>query len=69
MGKKPVAYVTYKNERISMENSLPYIKYGPIYGRFMGSTVNDFLSIERFHSRGQPRCKFIRFMGTKKACT
>ena len=78
MGKKPIASVTYKNERISIKNSLPYIKcvlrlscvvHGPIYGYFMGSTVNGFLSVERFHSRGQPRCKFIRFMGTKKAFT
>ena len=78
MGKKPIASVTYKNERISIKNSLPYIKCvlrlscvvrGSIYGRFMGSTVNDFLSIERFHSRGQPRYKFIRFTGTKKAFT
>ena len=78
MGKKPIASVTYKNERILIKNSLPYIKCvlrlscvvrGSIYGRFMGSTVNDFLSIERFHSRGQPRCKFMRFTGTKKAFT
>ena len=68
MGKKPIASVTYKNERISIKNSLPYIKCvlrlscvvrGSIYGRFMGRTVNDFLSIERFHSRGQPRCKLV----------
>ena len=26
MGKKPLASVTYKNERISIKNSLPYIK-------------------------------------------
>ena len=45
MGKKPIVTVTYKNQRISMKNSLPYIKgvlrlsrvvHGPIYGRFMG---------------------------------
>ena len=50
MGKKPIVSVSYKNERISMKNSLPYIKcvlrlscvvHGPIYGRFMGCTVND----------------------------
>ena len=37
--------VTYENERISIKNSLPYLKcvlrlscvvHGPIYGRFMG---------------------------------
>ena len=46
MGKKPIVSVTYENERISIKNSLPYLKcvlrlscvvHGPIYGRFMGS--------------------------------
>ena len=27
MGKKPIVSVTYENERISITNSLPYIKY------------------------------------------
>ena len=54
MGKKPIVSVSYKNERISMKNSLPYIKcvlrlscvvHGPIYGRFMGCTVNGSLSL------------------------
>ena len=54
MGKKPTVSVTYENERISIKNSLPYLKYvlrlscvvhGPIYGRFMGFYVNGFLSI------------------------
>ena len=74
MVKTPIASVTY-DERISIKNSLLYIKcvlrlscvvcvvHGLIHGRFMKSTVNDFLSIERFHSRGQPLRKF---MGTKK---
>ena len=53
-GKKPIVFVTYENERISIKNSLPCIKcvlrhssvvHGPIYGRFMGCTVNCFLSI------------------------
>ena len=26
MGKKPIVSVTYENERISMKNSLPYLK-------------------------------------------
>ena len=47
MGKKPIVSVTYENETISIENSLPYLKcvlrlscvvHGPIYGRFMGCT-------------------------------
>ena len=54
MGKKPIVSVTYENERISIKNSLPYIKcvlhlscvvHGPIYDRFMSCTVNGFLSI------------------------
>ena len=54
MGKKPIVSVTYENERISIKDSLPYVKcvlrlscvvHGPIYGRFMGFYVNGFLSI------------------------
>ena len=56
MGKTPIVSVIYKNERISIKKKdrLPYIKcvlrlycvvHGPIYGRFMGCTVNGFLSI------------------------
>ena len=53
MGKKPVASVTYENERISIKHRLPYLKcvlrlsyvvHGWIYGRFMGLYVNGFLS-------------------------
>ena len=55
--KKPIVSVTYENERISIKNSLSYLKcvlrlscvvQGPIYGRFMGFCVNVFLSIQRF---------------------
>ena len=55
MGKKPIVSVTYENERISIKNSLPYLKcvlrlsgvvHGPIYGRSMGFYVNGFLSIK-----------------------
>ena len=58
MGRKPIVSVNCENERISIKkkkkNSLPYIKCvlrlscvvnGPIYGRFLGGTVNAFLSI------------------------
>ena len=54
MGKKPVVSVTYENERISIKNSLSYLKcvlrlfcvvLGPIYGRFMGFYVNGCLSM------------------------
>ena len=57
MGKKPIVSVTYENERISVKNSLSYLKcvlrlscvvHGPIYGRFMSFCVNVFLSIQRF---------------------
>ena len=60
MGKKPIVSVTYENETISIENSLPYLKcvlrlscvvHGPIYGRFMGCTVNGSLSILMFIHR------------------
>ena len=52
--KKPIVSVTNENERISIKNSLPYLKcvlhlscvvHGPIYDRFMGFYVNGFLSI------------------------
>ena len=45
MEKISIVSVTYENERISIKNSLPYIKcvlrlpwavHGPIYGRSMG---------------------------------
>ena len=58
MGKKPIVSVTYENERISIKNSLPYIKcvlrlscvvYGPIYGLFMGCIRNGFLSIYKVY--------------------
>ena len=54
MGKKPIVSVTCENERISIINSLPYIKcvlrlscvvHALIHGRFMGCTVNGFLYI------------------------
>ena len=59
MGKKPTVSATYENERISIKNSLPYLKcvlhlscvvHGPIFGRFMGFYVNGFLS-----NKGLPR--------------
>ena len=49
MGKKPIVSVTYENKRISIKNSLPYLKcvlhlscvvHGSIYGCFMGFYVN-----------------------------
>ena len=61
MGKKPIVSVTYENERISIKNSLPYLKYvlrlscvvhGPIYSRFMGFYVNGFLSINLHKYQG-----------------
>ena len=51
MGKKPIVSVTYENERISIKNSLPYLKcvlrpscvvHGPIYGQG-GQIVISFL--------------------------
>ena len=52
--KKPIVSVTYENERISIKNSIPYLKcvfrlscvvHRPIYGRFMGFYVNGSLSL------------------------
>ena len=52
MGKKPIVSVTYENERISIKDSLPYLKsvlrlsclvLGPIYGRFMGQRFSLFI--------------------------
>ena len=52
--KKNIVSVTYENERISLKNSLPYLKcllrlscvvHGPIYGRFMVFFVNGLLFI------------------------
>ena len=51
MGKKPIVSVTYENERISIKNSLPYLKcvlrlscvvHEPIYVRFMGFLCKRF---------------------------
>ena len=52
MGEKPIVSVTNENERISIKNSLPYLKcvlrlspcvvHGPLYGRFMGFYVKGF---------------------------
>ena len=60
MGKKPIISVTYENERILIKkNSLPYIKcvlhlscvvHGPIYGRFIGCTVNGFPSLTLYRA-------------------
>ena len=59
MEKKPIVSVTYENERISIKNSLPYLKcvlrlscvvHEPIFGRFMGFYVNGFIEREnRLH--------------------
>ena len=49
MGKKPIVSLTYENERISIKNSLPYLKcvyyVSPVWstGRFMGFYLNGFL--------------------------
>ena len=53
MGKKPTVPVTYENERISIKKNqftlqklcVTSLPCGPIYGRFMGCTVNGFFSL------------------------
>ena len=56
MRKETIVSVTYENERISIKNSLPYIKsvlrlscvvHGPIYARLKGCTVNRRFSLYR----------------------
>ena len=56
MGEKPIVSATYENERISIKNSLPYLKcvlrlsyvvHRPIYGLLLGFYVNSFLSTEK----------------------
>ena len=42
MGKKPIVSVTYENEKISIKNSLPYLKC------VVGFYVNGFLSMSKF---------------------
>ena len=62
MGEKSIVSVTNENERISIENSLPYLTYvlrlscvvhGPIYGPLMGFYVNGFYGV-----RGVSQIKF-----------
>ena len=62
-GKKPIVSVTYENERITIKNSLPYLKcvlrlscaaHRPIYGRFMGFYVNGFLSNPLYGEKAVP---------------
>ena len=54
LGKKPYRFCNLRKWKDFNKNSLPYIKWvlhlscvvhGPIYDRFMGCTVNGFLSI------------------------
>ena len=62
MGGKPIVSVTYKNERISIKNSLPYIKWvlrlscvqvcGPIYGRLWVEVLMVFSLYVRFTKVG-----------------
>ena len=64
MEKKNLSFLSYENERISIikkKNSLPYTRCvlrlscvvnGPIYGRFMGCTVNSFTLYIRFTKAG-----------------
>ena len=59
LGKKPIVSVlAYENERISIQNSVPYIKcvlrlscvvQGPTYGRFMGCIVTGFPLYKPLH--------------------
>ena len=63
MGKKPIVSVTYENERISIKNSLPYLKcvlrvscvvHGPIYGRFMATVFSIYKGTFIYFELGLP---------------
>ena len=67
MGKKPIVSETYENERISIKNSLPYLKcvlrlscvvHGPVYGRFMGFYVNRLLSLGPWTTKERRKTHF-----------
>ena len=54
MGKKPIVSVTYENERISIKDSLPYLKsvlrlsclvHGPIYGETVLSLYTNLVNL------------------------
>ena len=71
MAKKPIVSVTYENERISIKNSLPYLKcvlrlscvvHGPIYGCFMGFYANGFLSIYLYTQGARTICLCSRLL-------
>ena len=72
--------VTYENERISIKNSLPYLKFvlrlscvvhGPIYGHFLGFYVNGFLILKSGHKpiNKMDLQREIRIALTKKKTT
>ena len=51
MGKKPIVSVTYENERISIKNSLPYLKCVlrlscVVHVQFDALTVVDFTMLD-----------------------
>ena len=46
MGKKPIVSVTYENERISIKNSLPYIKW--VLGIGMANGTSENVGLEKF---------------------
>ena len=67
-GKKPIVSVTYENERISINNSLPYLKcalrlscvvHGSIYDRFLGFHVNGFLSVVKVYLPCEQRPRLL----------
>ena len=66
MGKKPIVSVTYENERISIKNSLSYLKcvlrlscvvHGPIYGflcKRFALQITVILRENRLHKNQEP---------------
>ena len=72
MGIKPTVSVTYENKRISIKNSLPYLKcvfrlscvvHGPIYGLSMGFLCKQFSLYIKFYPRGGGVLPYITYTG------
>ena len=71
MGKKPIVSVTYENERISIKNSLPYLKCVlrlscVVHVQFDALTVVDFTMLDvvwlAFHCRCHEHVVIIKLI-------
>ena len=73
MKKKPIVFLTYENERISITNSLTYINcvsrlswvvHEPIYGRLMGYKVYQGWGLQGSGSTDPPKENGRKFAPT-----